>query len=58
MLFRSDALLEDVRALLKTVDREVRRRSGGPADVELLVLPAGRHPRLALLQARPFGSGG
>ena len=53
-----DVLLEDVRALLKTVDRVVRRRSGGPADVELLVLPEGRHPRLALLQARPFGSGG
>lgn len=52
-----DALLEDVRALLKRVDQHVRRRSGGPADVELLVLPEGRRPRIALLQARPFGSG-
>ena len=51
-----DGLLEDVRGVLHEVDRHARRRWGGPADVELLLLPEGRRPRLALLQARPFGT--
>ena len=53
----ADTLLEDELSVLTRVDRLIRRRSGTPADVEFLVLSAARRPRLALLQARPFGTG-
>jgi hypothetical protein len=52
--------LESTLAMLRTVDRLVRRRAGGrceAADVEFLVL-AEPGPRIALLQARPYGRQG